>query len=123
MSLYHGISWDRFPSVAADTSIYLLSQIFSVTTDSETLANVLVKEVMYLYGVPRYIHSDQGANLCIDVIKSLSSLLGFKLSHTSAYHPQGNGQVGRFNKTLEAMLSNVVKEHQHAYDWDTHIPL
>ena len=126
------VSWDIMGPLPISSRGYkyilVITDIFSKcveafpirATVSETLANVLVKEVIYCYGVPRYIHSDQGANLCSDVIKSLSSLLGFTLSHTSAYHPQWNGQVERFNRTLEAMLSKVVKENQR--DWDTLIP-
>ena len=41
-------------------------------------------------------------------------------TRTSAYHPQGNGQVERFNRTLESMLAKVVSEHQT--DWDYHLP-
>ena len=39
-----------------------------VTTDSVTLAKVLVEEVVCRYGVPQYLHSDQGANLVSEVI-------------------------------------------------------
>ena len=38
-------------------------------------------------------------------------------SSTLAYHPQGNGQVERFNRTLEAILAKTVKESQR--DWDS----
>ena len=34
-----------------------------VTTDSVSLVKVLVEEVVCHYGVPQYLHSDQGANL------------------------------------------------------------
>ena len=90
-----------------------------VKTDSLTLAKVLVEEVVCRYGVPQCLHSDQGANLVSDVIQSLCILLGIQRTQTTAYHPQGNGQVERFNRTLEAMLSKVVTENQK--DWDDHL--
>eukprot|EP00731_Ephydatia_muelleri_P019398 Em0012g223a len=72
------------------------------------------------YGVPRSLHSDQGANLNSQVICALCKQLGINKTRTTAYHPQGNGQVERFNRTLEAILSKVVAENQR--DWDFHIP-
>ena len=89
-------------------------------TTSITLATVLVDKVVCRYGVPACIHSDQGANLCSDVIKTMCKLLGMDQTRTSAYHPQGNGQVERFNRTMEAMLAKNVKENQK--DWDVCLP-
>ena len=54
------------------------------------------------------------------VISSLCRSLGIECTQTTAYHPQGNGQVEHFNRTLEAMLAKLVKENQK--DWDLHIP-
>ena len=88
-----------------------------VKTDSVTLAKVLV-EVVCRYGVIQYLHSDQGANVVSDVIQPLCILLEIQ---TTAYHPQGNGQVERFNRTLEAMLSKVDTENQKDWDWDDHL--
>ena len=86
-------------------------------TTSATLAKVLVDEIISRYGVPAYLHSDQGANLCSELIKTICKLLGVERTRTSAYHPQGNGQVERFNRTLESMLAKVVNENQK--NWDT----
>ena len=68
-------------------------------TLSTTLATVLVDEEICRYGVPTYLHHDQGANLCSEVIRSVCKLLGIQRTHMSAYHPQCNNQVERFNWT------------------------
>ena len=54
------------------------------------------------------------------VISSLCRSLGIERTKTTAYHAQGNGQVERFNRTLEAMLAKLVKENQN--NWDLDIP-
>ena len=77
-------------------------------------------EIVCRYGVPVVIHNDQGANLTSSVIQRLCLLLGMERTRTTAYHPQENGQVERFNRTLEAMLAKVVQSNQR--DWDTHLP-
>ena len=46
----------------------------------------------------------------------MCSLLGLSNIFTSTYHPQTNGQVERYNRTILAMLRNYVNEHQE--DWD-----
>ena len=66
------------------------------------------------------LHSDQGSNLNSEVITSLCKQLGIERTRTTAYHPQANGQVERFNRTLESMLSKVISENQK--DWDIHLP-
>ena len=89
------------------------------TTDSETLAKVLIDEIICRYGMPSTLHSDQGANLTSNLISSLCKNLGIARTQTSAYHPQGNAQVEQFNRTLEAMLAKTISDNQR--DWDQHI--
>ena len=90
-----------------------------VDTIAVTLAGVLMNEIICQYGVPTHLHSDQGANLCSAVIQELSRLLGILNTRSSAYYPEGNGQIERFNHTLEAMLSKVTEQQQ---DWDLFLP-
>ena len=63
------------------------------------LATVLVDHMICSFSVPVVLHSvhNQDANFCSEVIKAVCRLLGMEKTKTSAYHPQGNGQVKRFN--------------------------
>ena len=88
-------------------------------TDGLTLTSILMDEVICRYGVPQQLHSDQGSNLNAEVNQRLCQLLGIERSRTTAYHPEGNGQVERFNRTVEAILAKMVGEHQD--DWDKHL--
>ncbi|KAI4881791.1 hypothetical protein NFI96_002236, partial [Prochilodus magdalenae] len=53
------------------------------------------------------IHSDQGANFESELISELLKLSGVAKSHTTAYHPMGNGCTERFNRTLGNMLRSL----------------
>ena len=63
------------------------------TTDSETLAKILIDEVIFRYGMASSLHSDQGADLTSNLISSLCHNMGITQTQTSAYHLQGNTQV------------------------------
>ena len=90
------ISWDIMGSLPTSTKgnkyILVVTDLFSksveafplVATDSETLASVLVDEVVCRYGVPRVLHSDQGANLNSQVIVALCKLLRINKTRTTA---------------------------------------
>ena len=43
-------------------------------------------------------------------------IMGIKKSRTTAYHPQGDGQVERQNRTLQEIIANFVSANQS--DWD-----
>ena len=49
----------------------------------------------------------------------MCKLLQIHKSRTTPYHPQGDGLVERFNRTLLDMLSTSIKDHQGT--WEDHI--
>ena len=84
-----------------------------------TVAELLVKEVVVCrFGVPLLIHSDQGRNFESAVFTEMCQLLGIQKTRTTAHHPQSDGMVVRFNRTIEDQLATFV---DYQRDWDEHI--
>lgn len=75
--------------------------------------------VVCRHGVPIELLSDRGPNLLSGLIKDVCSLLGMRKINTTAYHPQSNGLVENFNRTLQSMLAKHAKEFGPA--WDLHL--
>ena len=63
-----------------------------------------------------YVLTDNGPQFAAKFFEAVCIINGIKHVFTTAYHPQTNGQVERFNKTLAARLRHYVSEHQK--DWD-----
>lgn len=60
--------------------------------------------------------SDQGREFVNQVTRKLFSMTKTKHRISSAYHPQTNGLVERFNQTLQRSLVKFVNDNQN--DWD-----
>ena len=88
---------------------------------AETVARSFLKEVISNHGVPEYILSDQGRNFESDVMRKVLDMMGAKKIRTSAYHPQCDGQVERWNRTVCDILAAYVNEHHT--DWEDYLPL
>jgi hypothetical protein len=89
--------------------------------EAETVAKVLVVQFVSHFGTPVELHSDQGRNFESLVFSEMCKLLGIKKTRTTPLHPQSDGMVEWFNRTIEHQLAIFVDENQK--DWDEHIPL
>ena len=85
-----------------------------------TIASLLVREIVSRHGVPSEVLSDRGRAFLSGPLKEVQQLLGFKKVKTSAYHPQTDGLVERFNRTLTAMLAKTVE--REGKDWEQKLP-
>ena len=82
---------------------------------AKQVARKLWDNVFCVYGFPARIHSDQGANFESNLIKELLRLAGVAKSHTTAYHPMGNGGTERFNRTLGNMLRALPRKEKQQW--------
>ena len=89
--------------------------------EAKTVADKLVNEVICRFGVPLMIHSDQGGNFESALFAEVCQLLDIQKTRTTPYHPQSDGMVERYNRTLEMQLSKFADYNQK--DWDVHIPM
>jgi ribosomal protein L21E len=87
--------------------------------EAQTVARVLVNEFICRFGTPEFIHTDQGRNFESALFRELCILLNVKKTRTTAYHPQSDGFIERFNRTLQTMLSMYVNDQQK--DWDLNL--
>ncbi|XP_058762909.1 uncharacterized protein LOC131636300 [Vicia villosa] len=85
------------------------------------LAEIYIKIIVKLHGVPLSIVSDRDPRFTSEFWKSLQEALGSKLKLSLAYHPQTDGQSERTIQSLEDLLRTCVLEKGGA--WDTHLPL
>ena len=80
-----------------------------------TTARVLVRELFQHLGVPHRIHSDRGRNFESSTVRELCKLYDVRKSRTTAYHPEGNGQYERFNRSLHDLLRTLPSEQKRKW--------
>jgi transposase InsO family protein len=106
---------NRHLLVVTDTYTKWVIAIPLQNQEASTVADALIEHVITPYGVPSQLHSDQAPNFESELIKKLCERLGISKTRSSAYHPQGNGQTERANRTLIAALAKVLERDS---EWD-----
>jgi hypothetical protein len=77
-----------------------------VTTQDSTAAINFIKSIVFCFGVPHSIITDNGTNFTSKEFKSYCESMGIKLKFASIAHPKTNGQVEKAN----GLIYNGIKK-------------
>ena len=88
---------------------------------AETVAKILIAEIICRYLAPREILSDQSRNFLSKTVSEICKYFKINKINTSAYHPSTNGLTEKINDTLCKMLSVYVNDQQ--INWDLYLPI
>ena len=129
--------WDRVAMDLLDMSVttakgnwYILEMVdcFSRWTKTyllpdktaSTVANAFFQQIVCRFKMPIVIHSDQGREFENKIMQELCIMGGSHKTKTTPYHPESDGMVERFNRTLLMMLAMFAGENRD--DWDVLLP-
>jgi hypothetical protein len=77
-----------------------------VTTQDSTIAINFIKSIVFCFGVPHSIITDDGTNFTSKEFKSYCGSMGIKLKSASIAHPKTNKQVEKAN----GLICNRIKK-------------
>ena len=83
---------------------------------AETIAHTIVTEFFNRFGLPETIHTDQGRDFESRLFQEMCVILEIQKTRTTPWHPQSDGMVERFNRTIETLLRQCVDTNQKNWD-------
>jgi len=95
--------------------------LMHTTVTVEGAARLFLHHVWKLHGLPKRVVSDHGPQFVASFNKELYRLLGIRLSSSTAWYPQMDGQTERINQELDQFLRLFVNKRQD--DWYDLLPI
>ena len=88
--------------------------------EADTVSKAFVDNFVSRFGVPLQLHSDRGSNFTSKLFSDMCDLLQIDHTMSTPQHPQSNGSVERFNRTLASILTMYCDKNQR--NWDLYLP-
>lgn len=87
---------------------------------ASTAARFLTEEVILKYGTPKCILTDNGTHFTATMMAELFKRIGVTHLYATPYHPMTNGQIERYNATMDAKIAALSNENRT--NWDEQLP-
>jgi hypothetical protein len=81
-----------------------------------TTVKFLINDVILKYGTPTCILTDNGTHFTSQLMNDLCQQLGVTHLYSTVYHPQTNGQIERFNATMDGKIAALCNERRTNWD-------
>ncbi|QRW10167.1 Transposon Tf2-7 polyprotein [Ceratobasidium sp. AG-Ba] len=91
------------------------------STNAEGVADLFIKEVWKLHGLPKTTVSDRGPTFNSQFLKALYAKLSINPKFSTAFHPETDGITERTNQWLEGFLRSFCNYRQD--DWVRWLPI
>ena len=92
-----------------------------MTFTLERFCRLYIREIVRLHGVPVSIVSDRDPRFTAHFWKIFQKAMGTRLTMSTTFHPQTDGQSERTIQVLKDMLRACVLDHKGS--WEEHLPL
>ena len=80
----------------------------------------LMTHVISRYSIPEIVISDNGTCFTAHEIQDWMKQLGIEHRRSTSYHPQTNGKIERFHRTLKSLLAKLINNDHRA--WESVLP-
>ena len=102
-------------------SKYVILEPVPENIDAEATADIFVKRVISLFGIPERVISDRGPQFSSLLWKRILDFLGSKSILATPHHPQTDGQTERTIQSLLTLIRGFASEQQNS--WEELLPM
>ena len=76
-----------------------------------TIADSFVKKFICIYGSPKAVVTDQGADFLSNLMRKMAKRFRIRQFKTTAYRPQSNGSLERSHHVLKEYLKQFIENN------------
>jgi len=114
--LLNTVDGNRYVFVMSDRFSKLTRTVALRHITAGTVASAFLTAWVAAYGPPDCVLSDKGRQMDNSFFRAVMKMLGTRCKYTTPYHPQTNGQVERYNRTLLNQIQAFCEEHPRQCD-------